>query len=47
MCKIEGWEGKSVKDYYIYATPTMFLVDENKKLIKIVNELEELIDFYK
>lgn len=45
--EIEGWEGKSVKDYYIYATPTMFLVDENKKLIKIVNELEELIDFYK
>lgn len=47
MREIEGWEGKSVKDYYIYSTPTMFLVDENKKLIKIINELEEIKDFFK
>jgi peroxiredoxin len=40
--EIEGWEGKSAKDYYIYATPTMFLVNENKDFITIINDLEEL-----
>ena len=28
-----GWDGKAASDYYIYATPTMFLVDKSLKLI--------------
>lgn len=47
VCDTEGWDGKAAKDYYIYATPTMFLIDKNKELIKIINELEELKDFFK
>src|SRR3990170_7276127 len=30
---LKGWEGKAALDYFIYATPTMFLVDKDKKLI--------------
>lgn len=41
----KGWDGKSVLDYNIYATPTMFLIDREKKLIKIITEIEELKNF--
>jgi len=39
---LKGWEGKTAVDYFIYATPTMFLVDENKKLIEMPKNVEEL-----
>jgi peroxiredoxin len=41
----KGWEGKATIDYCIYATPTMFLIDREKKLIKIITEIEELKKF--
>ncbi len=28
-----GWDGTVASDYYIYATPTMFLLDEEKKIV--------------
>jgi len=39
---LKGWGGKAVQDYYIYATPTMFLVDKNLKLIGMPKSVEEL-----
>ncbi|NWF50742.1 MAG: hypothetical protein HXY49_09380 [Ignavibacteriaceae bacterium] len=39
---LKGWEGQSVIDYYIYATPTMFLIDKNKRLIALLKSFEEL-----
>jgi peroxiredoxin len=30
---LKGWDGKAASDYFIYATPTMFLVDKDKKII--------------
>lgn len=30
---LKGWESKAASDYYIYATPTMFLVDNEKIII--------------
>jgi len=30
---LKGWSGKAMLDYFIYATPTMFLVDNNRKII--------------
>ena len=33
ICDLKGWNGKVLKDYYIYATPTMFLVDKGKRII--------------
>lgn len=38
----KGWEGKAASDYFIYATPTMFLVDKNMKLIGMPKTVEEL-----
>lgn len=29
----EGWEGELAKRFYIYATPTLFLIDSEKKII--------------
>lgn len=34
---LKGWDGKAAEEYYVYATPTMFLVDRNMKLIKLVD----------
>ncbi|MCX6273531.1 MAG: redoxin domain-containing protein [Bacteroidetes bacterium] len=32
-CDTKGWDGKIMKDYNIYATPTMFLIDKQRKII--------------
>ena len=39
---LKGWDGKAAKDYYVYATPTMFLVDKNKKIIGKPLTVEDL-----
>lgn len=39
---LKGWGGKAALDYFIYATPTMFLVDKNLKLIGMPKTVEEL-----
>jgi len=39
---IKGWDGKAATDYFIYATPTMFLVDKEKKLVGMPKTIEEL-----
>lgn len=38
----KGWGGKAAIDYYIYATPTMILVDKNLRLIGMPKSLEGL-----
>jgi len=32
-CDLKGWDGKASQDYNLYATPTMFLLDRNRKII--------------
>jgi len=42
-----GWDGTVASDYYIYATPTMFLLDEEKMIISkptTYSELTNLLD---
>ena len=41
-CDLKGWDGKAAVDYFIYATPTMFLVDKDRKLIGMPKTVEEL-----
>lgn len=43
---MKGWDGTAVKDYYIYATPTMFLVDKQKKIIKKPLSFAELVGVF-
>ncbi|MDR3628102.1 MAG: TlpA disulfide reductase family protein, partial [Ignavibacteriaceae bacterium] len=38
----KGWDCKTAKDYYIYATPTIFLVDKDKKIIGKPITIKEL-----
>lgn len=43
---IKGWDSKSAKDYYIYATPTMFLLNKHKTILGkpiTLNELSDLL----
>jgi peroxiredoxin len=39
---LKGWDGKAALDYYIYATPTMFLVDNDRKIISKPRTVEEI-----
>lgn len=39
---LKGWKSKVSKDFFIYSTPTMFLVDKNFKIIDRPNNIEDL-----
>ncbi len=41
----EGWETKAAKEYYVFATPTMFLLDKSLKILYKPNTLTEAIDW--
>jgi peroxiredoxin len=43
---LKGWNSSAVKDYYIYATPTMFLVDKQRKIIKKPLSFDELLEVF-
>lgn len=45
VCDFKGWEGKTATDYCIYATPTMFLVGKEKKLLGMPKTIEEIKSF--
>jgi peroxiredoxin len=32
-CELKGWDSQSATDYNVYATPTMFLLDKDKKIV--------------
>lgn len=42
---LKGWDGKAATDYYIYATPTMFLIDGENKIIAKPKSVEDLRSF--
>jgi peroxiredoxin len=43
LCDFTGWNGKAVGDYYIYATPSMFLIDKNNKILGKPISYDELV----
>jgi len=43
---LKGWNGKAASDYYLYATPTLLLIDQNKKLILNQPSIEELSGWF-
>ena len=43
------WESKIVKDYYVFSTPTMFLLDNKREIILRPNSVKQMdawVDFY-
>jgi peroxiredoxin len=39
---LKGWDGEAAQAYHIYATPTMFLLDESKTIISKPMSIDEL-----
>jgi thiol-disulfide isomerase/thioredoxin len=42
LCDFNGWDSKAANDYYIYATPSMFLVDNSNKILAKPTTLEQI-----
>jgi len=42
MCDYKKWDTQSVNDYYVFATPTMFLLDNNQKIILRPNSVKQI-----
>ncbi len=47
VCDLKSWQGNIAKSYNIYATPTMFLLDKNKKIAAIPLTNNELFEYLK
>lgn len=46
---LQKWESKVLKDYYIFATPTLFLLDNKRKIILRPNSAKQIdawVDWY-
>ncbi len=41
-CELKGWDGKTVKDYCVYATPTLYLVDKSLTIVSKPMSIEDL-----
>jgi peroxiredoxin len=44
---LNGWDGESTSEYYLYATPTMFLINKEKKILLYSPSLNELSEWFK
>src|ERR1035437_1602404 len=43
---LKGGYGNAVQDYYIYATPTMFLVNDKKEIIAVPTNIEDIKKYF-
>lgn len=49
MCDYKKWENQAIQDYYVFATPTMYLLDTDHKIILRPNSIKQVdawIDYY-
>ncbi|HSW55550.1 MAG TPA: TlpA disulfide reductase family protein, partial [Ignavibacteriaceae bacterium] len=44
---LEGWDGTAAIDYYLYATPTMFLINKERKILLASPSVKELANWFK
>ncbi len=44
IAELKGWDGKIIQDYYVYATPTFLLIDQNLRVKAKPTGLAELKD---
>lgn len=47
ICDLKSWQSDIAKMYNVYATPTMFLLDKDKKIIAIPMTNNELFEYLK
>lgn len=41
-CDFKGWANKAVKDYYVFAVPTLFLLDKEREIILRPRSIEQV-----
>lgn len=41
-CDFKGWENKAVQDYYVFAVPTMFLLDKERRILVRPSSIEQV-----
>lgn len=41
-CDFQKWDGKSVKDYHVFASPTFYFLDKNRKIILRPNDVKQM-----
>jgi len=41
-CDYKKWKGSIVQDYYVFATPTMFLLDKNRQILLRPNAVKQM-----
>ena len=49
ICDYKKWDSQAAKDYYVFASPTMFLLDKNHKIILRPNSIKQIdtwVDYY-
>lgn len=49
LCDYKKWETQTAQDYYVFATPTMFLLDTDLKIVLRPNSVKQIdawVDFY-
>jgi thiol-disulfide isomerase/thioredoxin len=48
-CDYQKWESRAAVDYYVYATPSLFLLNENRQILlrpQSVKQLDAWVDWY-
>ena len=48
-CDYQKWNSKIVKDYYVFGTPTMYLLDKKREILlrpNSVNQMDAWVDWY-
>jgi thiol-disulfide isomerase/thioredoxin len=49
FCDFKKWESKPVQDYYVFGTPTLFLLDSNQTILvrpTSVAQVDAWVDYY-
>ncbi len=49
-CDFKSWNTQAAKDYYVFSTPIMFLIDKNRKILlrpSTIEQVDSWIDFQK
>lgn len=47
VSELKGWDSGAVEDYYVYGTPSFFLLGEQKKILKKGATLRDIENYYK
>ena len=48
-CDYNKWDSKIVKDYYVFGTPTMYLLDKKREILlrpNSVHQMDSWVDWY-